>query len=349
MKNLNDFTHAGFVICTVFSLFYAFIVVMYCFWNKASIYVSLSAKIVVAQVLAFPVLVGLAGCVFSLLVFFACRKTNNNAVSIIRSFPFVLILAASVLFAISGSNMRREMLSDFHNGSIRIVEWNTHDSFNEDNVKKIFSDFDADIAIFPELGGYTKGDDANQRVTRVFIKTGIDPDSYDVFTSAPTAGNIAPVTIIIKKSFARYRVETESAMTMYGTLYLRSLSREAPDIVGLHTAPPLPTMMTFWSRDLEFVYDLVNKNPSAVIVGDFNATMRHGPLNNVTTHCDALSYLSFTSGTWPAEFHPLFRTPIDHVLFPNDKYSVNNIEVQSLTNSDHAAIFVELGEMHYKP
>lgn len=348
MKKIINIAHAGFVICLSLSLIYALIALMYCFWHKASIYVSLSVKPVVAQILAFPIFIGFFGFVFSILGLLVCRKTNDNIVSVIRCFPFILILAASALFALSGSNMHRDMSSVFDNGTIKIVEWNAHNSLSEDNVKKIFHDYDADVAVFPELGGYTKAEDANQRVADIFVKTGIDPDLYDVFTSAPNAGDIAPVTIIIKKAFARYTAETENAMTMYGTLYLKTSAGEAPDIIGLHTAPPLPTMMTFWRRDLDFVCGLVQKNPNAVIVGDFNATMWHGPLNNVTTHCDALSYFSsFANGTWPAGFYPLFRSCIDHVLFPNEEYNVKNIEMQTLTNSDHVAIFVELGKKYW--
>ena len=343
MKKIISITHVGFAICMAFSLLYAFIVVMHCFWHRASIYVSLSTKPVIAQILAFPVLVGLIGFLISLLGLLLCRKANNNTVSIIRAFPFLLILATSLLFASAGSNMRQNMSSEYQSSSIRIVEWNTHDSFNEDNAKKIFHDYGADIAIFPELGGYTKADDAKQRVTDIFVKAEIDPDLYDVFTSAPNAGNIAPVTIIIKKTFARYTVETESAMTMYGTLYLRASSGEAPDIIGLHTAPPLPTMMAFWKRDLDFVCDLTKKNPDAIIIGDFNATMRHGSLNNVATHSDVLSCLSsFANGTWPVKLPACFRAPIDHVLLPKNQYDVENIEVRTLTSSDHAAVFVEL-------
>lgn len=53
--------------------------------------------------------------------------------------------------------------------------------------------------MFPEFGGYSKGENAQRRVNDIFAEVGIDADSYDVFTSPPTAGSIAPFTIIIKK------------------------------------------------------------------------------------------------------------------------------------------------------
>ena len=102
-------------------------------------------------------------------------------------------------------------------------------------------------------------------------------------------------------------------------------------------------MMAFWKRDLDFVCDLTKKNPDAIIIGDFNATMRHGSLNNVATHSDVLSCLSsFANGTWPVKLPACFRAPIDHVLLPKNQYNVENIEVRTLTSSDHAAVFVEL-------
>ena len=40
----------------------------------------------------------------------------------------------------------------------------------------------------------------------------------------------------------------------------------------------------------------------------------------------------------------LFRTAIDYILIPNDKYIVKNIGIKEYDNSDHLCIFTEIQE-----
>lgn len=79
-----------------------------------------------------------------------------------------------------------------------------------------------------------------------------------------------------------------------------------------------------WNWDLKLIAsDIIRNNPDAIILGNFNATLKHGALNDITTHEDALNYLSwFKRGTWPDELPAYFCIPIDHILLPKDKYTV---------------------------
>lgn len=66
-------------------------------------------------------------------------------------------------------------------------------------IDEIFKNFDADLAVFPELGGFQKGSAPDQRLVCLFQKSSVDYDNYEVFVSPETEGNIAPVTVVIKK------------------------------------------------------------------------------------------------------------------------------------------------------
>ena len=48
-----------------------------------------------------------------------------------------------------------------------------------------------------------------------------------------------------------------------------------------------------------------------------------------------------SNGTWNRSIPSLFRTAIDYILIPNDKYIVKNIGIKEYDNSDHLCIFTE--------
>ena len=165
------------------------------------------------------------------------------------------------------------------NKTIKLVEWNVTNNINKSNIQEIFGEFDADIAVFPELEGYEKGDKSNKRLADLFKKANIDFDKYEAYISEPSEVNISPVSI--------YK---ETPMTRSGTVYLSSKDKTKPPIIGLHTAPPLIGLMSIWERDLNLIADISCDNKESIIIGDFNATMKHGCLNNIKTHLDVLEY-----------------------------------------------------------
>lgn len=209
-------------------------------------------------------------------------------------------------------------------------------------VNKIFKELDVDIAVFPEFGGYSKGDSSEKRLFDLLEKVGISSESYNVYSSPQTDGNIAPVTIVVKKQMPYGEIDNRS-MTYYGTVYLHS-NDNFPDIIGLHTAPPLPGLMEIWKRDLNLIgKEIIPQNENAIVLGDFNATDRHGALNLIASHEDAVSYLpSFHRGTWGMFLPKPFRTTIDHIFIPKNKYTVKNIALVEFNAPDHVGIFLEL-------
>lgn len=194
------------------------------------------------------------------------------------------------------------------------------------------------------MGGYERGETAQQRLGDLLAAAGIDQAGYQVFTSPPTGSAIAPVTLVVKRAHDYEMAPEQSPATRLGTVYLRSKKAGVPAIVGLHTAPPLPGLMAQWRQDLETAArELAARNPEAILAGDFNATMKHGPLGRMASHQDVLCHLPFyTRGTWPVKLPPLLRSSIDHILLPAERFDVLQVEIVDLPGSDHAAIFVEI-------
>lgn len=253
----------------------------------------------------------------------------------------LVVVAASIILLVSGQSSISSA-TDATLASrrpLRIVEWNAANHIEAAQVQRIFAAYDADIAVFPELEGDYKGDRTGRRLQRVFTEAGLDTTHYDLFYSKPTEGSIAPVTIVVKKSLGQYQ-ETDTRTTTFGTVVLTPQQSHLPAVIGLHTAPPIPGLMTFWEGDLQRITEtLIPQDRPALIIGDFNATMKHGSLTTITTHYDALSGMI---GTWPRRLPAFLRSPIDHVLIPK-QYQLISVTVEDLGTSDHAAVFVEVG------
>lgn len=345
METKHRKSRVWFGLSAIVSILVVLVVLIHSFGSKTALNISLSTKFGFAQFYAFPVLFGIVGICFflALFMFLAWRSYHGNRPSLAVISLCAILLIAFVTYAMAGSNAKLATANNHIGKSFKLVEWNALDQLDKKSAKTIFIDYDADIAVFPEFGGYSKGENAQRRVNDIFAEAGIDADSYDVFTSPPTAGSIAPVTIIIKKAFATYELMDEnSTMTMFGTVYLHSAIDGMPDIIGLHTSPPLPGMMAYWNRDIGLIAELANAHKNAIILGDFNATMRHGSLSTIATHYDALETVSqFQRGTWPTKLPAFLRSSIDHILLPSS-CSVKNIETRKMDTSDHAAIFSEL-------
>lgn len=326
-------------------IIYMVTVFTHCFFPRSSLNKALSTKIIFAQFYSFPILFGCIVGVVSLLalavVYYKSKAPYYKNTAFLM---WLAMLVLSVILIVFGADVLKIKTQFSEDKSFKIVEWNTENNINKKNIYTIFGEFDADIAVFPELGGYGKGAASSIRLEDLFESANLDLSKYEVFESLPTEGNIAPVTIIVKKEFYSYENNTKTPMTTFGTVYLETNDTKVPDIIGLHTTPPLPGLMKYWNRDLKLIAsDIIRNHSNAIIIGDFNATLRHGAMNDITTHEDALNYLSwFKRGTWSAELPSYFCTPIDHILLPKDQYTIKKVDIVNLGGSDHKAIFAEV-------
>ena len=324
---------------------YALMVVSYVFFADKALNIRLSSTIFFAHFYAFPVLFGAAIALLAALAMIIGigRKRTTYFIEYTFVFP-LMVLALSMLLVFGSADVKRIAETDDNSASVKIVELNAQNTLDGDAVAKIFKDFDADIAVFPEFGGYVKGDKPEHRLIDLMEREGISGQHYDFYSSAETEGNIAPVTIVVKKAFNAYKQQENKPMTRFGTVYLSSNHANTPDIVGLHTAPPLPGLMETWRHDLDLIGKaIIPENGDAVILGDFNATTRHGALNLIATHEDVLDYLPrFHRGTWGLFLPEFARSGIDHMYIPKGQYAVKRIDLFRFNGPDHMGVFVEL-------
>lgn len=324
---------------------YVIFVLSHTFFYTQELNIFLSTKLVFAQLYAFPVFIGSVMSVIFLipLVILICilrKKFYKNTIVIILS----ILLFVSIIFIFASSPTTKKTSSAKSGKEIKIVTWNALETINEKNVDEIFSKFDADIAIFPELEGLKKGDRKNERIKVFFDKNNIDFNKYDTFISSPKYYQTAPVTAVVKKSFGNYFLNEENReSTTFGTVYLKSNDENLPEIIGIHTSPPIPGDMYKWKGDIELISKITKENKNAIVLGDFNATMRHGSLSNIKSYEDVLEYLpKLKRGTWRSNFISPFKTSIDHILIPKNQYEVKNVEIKYLDSSDHMAVFTTL-------
>lgn len=334
------------IVISVIFLIYIVLSCSYIYFSDGKLNKILSTKFGFAQLYSFSTLIGFIVIVFSILMILISIFRNSFKLKIdVSNIILMFTIVFSLSFVFLGMDNKKIEEQHIDKRTIKLVEWNVADNINEKNIQDIFGEFDADIAVFPELEGYEKGDKTNRRLVDLFEKANVDFKKYEVYISEPTEGSIAPVTVVIKKTFGNYNIYKETPMTRFGTVYLSSTSKNNPPIIGVHTAPPLPGLMSMWKRDLDLIADISKNNPDSIIIGDFNATMKHGSLNEIRRHIDVLEYApKFNSGTWNINIPSIFRTRIDHILIPNNKYGVKNVEIKKYTNSDHLCVFAEIQE-----
>ncbi len=257
----------------------------------------------------------------------------------------MMIVLSGVLVVGSCERSFTNQLVDSNQSSFKIVSYNSANQLSSANIQTIFGEYNTDIAVLPEFDERPSSSDSRERIQQLFKAANVNYNQYDVFISDHPTG-VAGVTTIVKKSFAQFTQQKNMPQPTFKSVNLKSQTANVPSIIGLHAAPPIPGyLMNYWQKDLRTISNqLANQNPDSILIGDFNANMKHGQLTNITTHEDGLNALPvFERGTWPVSKLPsYFRTPIDHVLLPKNQYTIKDIKLQDLKTSDHMAIFMEV-------
>ncbi len=305
---------------------------------------------VLAHTFAFPLQIGVGMLTLSAITasVLLIRKRMRQAltlpwgvVPILAGLSGTFLILSSTYIALPKPHDKQPTTTS---SDVVIVSWNAHGHFDEHSANTIFNSLDADIAVLPELTDY-RGDAADRtRLQEELAAAGLNPMTYKIFESPPTGANIPPVTVIVRKGLGSFQ-SVEIAQTTFGALHLvPPANSELPEIIAVHTAPPLPGLMADWRKDLTLISGFAEQGGStAVIAGDFNATMRHGNLSTITTHTDALAAVSgVLRGTWPRDSPQMLRSSIDHVLVPRVTYAVGKTTIVDILGSDHAAVAATL-------
>ena len=319
-----------------FLILFTIPIIAYSFFPSSNLNIWLSTKPILAQIYAFPLATATTASLLSFL-YFSLSFYKKKKQILFYSGIFLLVSLTLLVF---GTDKTASVTSNNTN-TLKLVTWNVANQLEAEHLKQIFSSFNTDIAIFPELDSNAQEGQENQKIKILFQQAGLSIEDYDVFTSPPTDSGIAPVTVIIKKSYGFYTKAETFHTTRFGTIVLHSRKQNLPDIIALHTAPPLPGLMEVWKQDLHIIHNqLASKYPKAIIAGDFNATMRHGALAKISSHRDALNVLPpFERGTWNSQSPKLFNATVDHILLPKNHYYVKDLDIVSFQNSDHRCIF----------
>ena len=322
-----------------FLILFTIPIIAYSFFPSSNLNIWLSTKPILAQIYAFPLATATTASLLSFLYFSLSFYKKKKQ---IRFYSGIFLLVSLTLL-VFGTDKTASVTSNNTN-TLKLVTWNVANQLEAEHLKQIFSSFNTDIAIFPELDSNAQEGQENQKIKILFQQAGLSIEDYDVFTSPPTDSGIAPVTVIIKKSYGFYTKAETFHTTRFGTIVLHSRKQNLPDIIALHTAPPLPGLMEVWKQDLHIIHNqLASKYPKAIIAGDFNATMRHGALAKISSHRDALNVLPpFERGTWNSQSPKLFNATVDHILLPKNHYYVKDLDIVSFQNSDHRCIFTEI-------
>ncbi|GAA1616187.1 endonuclease/exonuclease/phosphatase family protein [Actinoplanes couchii] len=109
-------------------------------------------------------------------------------------------------------------------------------------------------------------------------------------------------------------------------------------------APAGPDMYDGWRSDIREQPAAGGDGPAKILLGDFNATLDHGVLRDLidTGYRDAASTVGKgLVPSWPAFNGSRGLVTIDHVLV-DERIGVRDVEVHSVTDSDHRAIFASL-------
>jgi endonuclease/exonuclease/phosphatase (EEP) superfamily protein YafD len=109
-------------------------------------------------------------------------------------------------------------------------------------------------------------------------------------------------------------------------------------------APAEPSLLTYWKQGLEMEPKADATGPVRLLVGDFNSTLDHAPLQALlrSGYRDAAATLGdgFV-GTWPYDGTRLPKVTIDHVL-ADPRIAIRALSAHQVDATDHRGLYAEL-------
>lgn len=310
------FTAAGLLLCVLAIL------------PAAGISQWLSTRILFAQAISFPIAFGiglaLVAAGLGAFRFFVAPILLATAAACFIAAPVPPVLPSSV----NAQDAPGDGESSQSVSTLRVVTYNSQNTLTTADVQDIIERFDPHVVVLPEA--------SNDKAVAAFAGT-IFADH--VFTSDQNGG-IAPTSLALHPDLGAAQ-PIDAPPTTWGSLAFETAA--GPTIVAVHTIPPLPSTMDQWRGDLGNIATWVDANPDnkAIIAGDFNATMRHGPMADLGPMQNSARMCSrYPDGTWPTSGIMGLRTHIDHVLV--SAAGVDGCATAHIGNGDHLAYFVEI-------
>jgi hypothetical protein len=306
----------------------------------------LERQLVFAQLIAFRGLLALGFAalgVVGALLFWMLRGRARRARSAVAGLAAIALLAAGTHVAVQagrgfGSEARPAAAGESLDPatSIRVLTWNTYDTVTADAIARVALAQGSTVLTLPETSRSTA-----ESVARVMEAAGRPMQVFVAERGDPS--DTPPTALLVSKGLGDYEVTGELGDT--GTMpsvVARPADGAGPVIVAAHPMPPLPSIMSSWRSDLDWVLSLCHE-PDLVLGGDLNATLDHlGPLGGCS---DALREAGAgAQGSWPTSMPPLLGAPIDHVLMTGD-WHADDAEVLTAADSagsDHRPVVATL-------
>lgn len=303
------------------------------FWPGAPWARGFSTVTPVAQVIAFPVPVGIAAVVLgALLVVAAGLRRGGRLLTLTGA---IALLVGALLAAFPAGVVRPTTSTAGKTGAVRevtVVTFNTQSQLAPHDLGRLLDAYDPDVVVLPE----TSARDAERAANGNGFHGAAFSTPLSGFTDA-YHGRVAPTSVLVHARLGPAEA-IAGPPTTFGTVTVRFDDPTLPTVMGVHTAPPLPGLVDDWKNDLARVVDATDTHAGALIVaGDFNATLRHGAIARRQHLVDSAQLCDRApEGTWPNRFPPLLRSQIDHVFISPDLHA-QGCEVVDVGTSDHAA------------
>ncbi|PRQ11919.1 hypothetical protein C1Y63_03425 [Corynebacterium sp. 13CS0277] len=226
--------------------------------------------------------------------------------------------------------------------TVTVAAFNTFAELRAEDLAEIFGTQGADVAVLPE---WRVDGEYGEHTRALLAEAGLNPENFHLAQSTqPDPSWIWPVSLVWRADGAcgDAIVVEPAEQTTFGTVELQATG-QCPRILGLHTMAPVGDRQ-LWQEDLHRISRLAGHNGGTpvVILGDFNATLRHGPLARLEGFADALDAAPLLQrGTWTTRLGALLRTSIDHVLVSDD-LAVVDTRVHDPVASDHTIVVTTL-------
>lgn len=298
----------------------------------------LTTRLIIAQAVAFPALLAVAGAGVLIAALLVALRFRTSTITRCLAGLTALACAASSLLAVIDpyGAMRYQARGVPAIGCVnmqiyRVTTYNALDTLTDQSLARLLAN-QPDFLVLPEVSPDTPA-----------LAGGVP--GYQVFASTSEKTHIAPTLTLVSDRLGSYTAQ-EVPMT-FGALLLTPENQASgqPQLLAVHTAPPIPIYMQQWRDDLATIDRLARDEGSLdLIAGDFNATLLHGSLASYAgagsqLGADAALATHRIEGTWPVGGVLGMRAPIDHIMvMQGPPANSEDITYQQVGDSDHLAV-----------
>lgn len=301
----------------------------------------LSTRTLVAHALSFPVpagvALGLAGLVLLAVGVWAWRRRHRAWWWWLAASVPGLAAALGLVLAPAGPPWAAPApdtgSASADGTTLTVVTFNSLGAFTAADLTALETRFHPDVVVLPETSHARA-----QRAMRAAGWRGTLHTSDASGRWAPEDSGIEATSVLLREGLPEYTPRSVTP-SMQGSVRLEPTDPAHPLLLAVHPAAPVPGWMDEWRRDLDGLVteaETAAEEGPVLLVGDLNATVRHGGLAGMEGLADTARRCGTPQGTWPVGWPAWGRSAIDHVIVSHTA-TVDSCEVLELGVSDHLA------------